>query len=193
MHGKSDFKGGSVRVYLLFLSVFLFTVLLLFSSYTPTAEAVGYGDLNEDGSVDVRDVVKIMRHLLELDLLPQDLQVAADVNGDGIVDINDVVIIKRYVLGLIEEFPIAELDVIDMSRSRAVFIGFLGDTKVVVYIKSYKDIDTISADGKVMAYDVDGDYWETTLYGYDVGDEVVVTAIANQKEQMAVLVVVDVE
>ncbi len=377
MRGKSDRKGGSVRIYL-FLSVFLFTVLLFFSTFTPTAQAVGYGDLTEDGSVDVRDVVMVMRHVLELDLLPQDLQVAADVNGDGRVDVNDVVIIMRYALGLIDEFPVpfvitavadavdinvspgtayaaipfpeqvevtfhdnktrmlevtwaaaadakpaynaqqvgtyrfdgvielpvhvdnpdeltasvnviisddeanddpyewpeqldrppvisyidlanayavtitikseykdlvegvvilgedavqdhnnperwraafedeptladlegkivvvlkdndngdddVELDAIDADRSRAVYIGILDDTKVVVYIKYGKDVDAVTAADTALTYNTDDDYWEATLYGYEAGDEVEVTATAGQNEQTVVLVVVAVE
>jgi len=54
------------------------------------------GDANEDGVVDVGDVIKIKRIILGLDPpMP-----CADVNGDEVIDVGDVIKAKRIILGL---------------------------------------------------------------------------------------------
>lgn len=62
------------------------------------------GDVNNDGAIDVQDVVLTMRQTLNLSGLNEQQKLAADVNGDGAIDVNDVVLIMRYSLGLIESF-----------------------------------------------------------------------------------------
>ena len=57
----------------------------------------GRGDLNNDGIVDIFDVVLCMRQAIGADT--QDPSVA-DMNGDGTVDISDVVLILKKALGL---------------------------------------------------------------------------------------------
>jgi hypothetical protein len=54
------------------------------------------GDMNEDGVVDISDVIRVLRMALNLDAsLP-----CANINGDGIVDIADVILTLRMALGL---------------------------------------------------------------------------------------------
>lgn len=63
------------------------------------------GDVNNDGKVNVVDVMLVMRHALGLDTLdPADLEVA-DVNGDGAVNVQDVTLIMQIALGVDPEDP----------------------------------------------------------------------------------------
>ena len=59
-----------------------------------------YGDVNDDGKIDVKDVVRISRHLAGLQTLTGKALSAADVNGDGSVHVNDVIKLSRYLVGL---------------------------------------------------------------------------------------------
>ncbi len=93
--------GVKVMVLLLIISF----CIMVFYSYTSGAPEVTYGDVTEDGEIDVRDVVVVMQFILELRTLTDDQLRVADVNGDGEVDIRDATLIMRYALGLIDEFP----------------------------------------------------------------------------------------
>ena len=64
-----------------------------------------YGDLNRDGYIDIHDVILVMRHVLSLSALPEDMLQYADVNGDGDINVIDVTMIMRRSLGLINSFP----------------------------------------------------------------------------------------
>lgn len=64
-----------------------------------------YGDLNNDGFIDVHDVVIVMRHVLRIETLNDEIVKYADVNGDGEVNVIDVTMIMRRTLELIKEFP----------------------------------------------------------------------------------------
>ena len=64
-----------------------------------------YGDINNDGDINVVDAVAVMRHILELEELTKHQVLAADVNNDGEVNVIDVSLIMHKALGLIEEFP----------------------------------------------------------------------------------------
>lgn len=59
------------------------------------------GDVNDDGKVNITDVVWLRQHLLGIGPTLSDKQMkAADVNGDGKVNITDVVWLREYLLGL---------------------------------------------------------------------------------------------
>ncbi len=58
------------------------------------------GDVNGDGTVTVRDIILIKRHIVGIEELEGDEFKAADVNGDGVVNVRDLVILKRYMVGL---------------------------------------------------------------------------------------------
>lgn len=99
---KSPRKRAGKKVALVLLSIFL--LLILFS---PTAAAaVMLGDVDGSETVDVRDVVLVMKHILEIELLEDAQKAAADVNGDGDIKVNDVTLIMQYILGIIDEFPV---------------------------------------------------------------------------------------
>ncbi len=66
------------------------------------------GDVNNDGSVDEKDVQLILDY--EAQLLDYELSsVVADVSGDGVIDSNDAVLISQYIEGKFTELP-AEKD-----------------------------------------------------------------------------------
>ncbi len=65
--------------------------------YTP-------GDVNNDGSIDPKDAVLVLRHAAALITLSGDQLKAADVNGDNTVDPKDAVKILRYAAKLITSF-----------------------------------------------------------------------------------------
>lgn len=59
----------------------------------PLKELVVYGQFNNDGVIDEKDIGLLKKHLLNLVTLNE----AADVSGEGNIDILDVVILKRYI------------------------------------------------------------------------------------------------
>ena len=65
--------------------------------YTP-------GDVNNDGSIDPKDAVLVLRHAAALITLSGDQLKAADVNGDNTVDPKDAVKILHYAAKLITSF-----------------------------------------------------------------------------------------
>ena len=60
-----------------------------------------YGDVTDDGIVDIGDAIKILRYDAGLDTLTEDQLIAGEVTGDGIVDIGDAIKILRYDAGLV--------------------------------------------------------------------------------------------
>lgn len=59
-------------------------------------EAMLLGDINEDGFIDISDVILVLRIALGLDQDPG----CSDINNDGSVDISDVILTLRMALGL---------------------------------------------------------------------------------------------
>ena len=62
------------------------------------------GDVNNDGDIDPKDAVLVLRYSADLIPLGKDQQKAADVNGDGSADPKDAVKILRFSAGLIKSF-----------------------------------------------------------------------------------------
>ena len=56
------------------------------------------GDANQDGEVNVIDVVIIVNHILVLELLPSMGVYISDVDGDGSITILDVIQVIQYIL-----------------------------------------------------------------------------------------------
>jgi len=95
-------KRTGSKAALILLSILLF--LMLFTSF---ASAAVLGDVNEDGKINVLDVVLAMQHVLEIDDPPltEAQKTAADVNGNGLINVLDVTLLMQYALGMIDEFP----------------------------------------------------------------------------------------
>ena len=72
-------------------------------------QELNYGDVNEDGAIDIQDVTIIMKHVLALETLDGHLKNIADVNFNGRVNVQDVTLLMQYVLGLIENLPATEI------------------------------------------------------------------------------------
>lgn len=67
---------------------------------TVNDDGVIYGDVNNDGIIDVKDVIQLLRHLVGLTSIPPEQLEVADVNGNGEVTIFDAVYILRYLVGI---------------------------------------------------------------------------------------------
>lgn len=68
--------------------------------------AVNYGSVKCNGTIDVSDAILLLRHIVGLAGLEPLQQVAGDVNGDGRVDVADAILILRRIVGLIDRFPV---------------------------------------------------------------------------------------
>jgi hypothetical protein len=89
------------KITLALLSVFIL-LILLFSAVSAQMP----GDVNNDGYIDIRDVVLVQRHILgyQPPLTAAQL-IVADVNGDGVVNVVDVNLMMQYIQGYINSFP----------------------------------------------------------------------------------------
>ena len=85
----------------------LLTVALLVTSALASisihAVAAIYGDADGDGSVTMKDVLLLRKHIAGLSATVD--SVAADVNGDNSIDMKDVLLMRKFIAGLISEFP----------------------------------------------------------------------------------------
>ena len=59
------------------------------------------GDVNGDGSVDIKDLLRVQKHLLATVSLTGSSSVAADDNYDGKINVQDLLRIQKYILGSI--------------------------------------------------------------------------------------------
>jgi hypothetical protein len=90
------------------LPLIFFTVLFFLLLFSAAASAQMLGDVNDDGLIDIRDVVLVNEHILSHGtLLTAAQQWAADVNSDGIVNVIDASLIMQRALGLIDSFTAA--------------------------------------------------------------------------------------
>lgn len=99
-----SFRRVRSALFVIWLTIF---ALLMFSS---SAAAFKYGDINSDGEINVRDVVLLVRHVLQIEgaTLTAAEQAAADVNGDGLLNVRDITLIMQKSLGHIDEFPVVQ-------------------------------------------------------------------------------------
>jgi hypothetical protein len=72
----------------------------------PSDETVLYGDVNEDKTVDILDVIALNKYLLGISKLQVQQQKNADVDVSGTVDANDSLNILKYALEIIKALPI---------------------------------------------------------------------------------------
>lgn len=62
--------------------------------------SLSQGDIDGDGKVNSRDVLKLQRYILRLENLSDQEKKAADLNGDGKADSKDLLLLKKKILGL---------------------------------------------------------------------------------------------
>ncbi|MEE1126576.1 MAG: dockerin type I repeat-containing protein [Acutalibacteraceae bacterium] len=89
-----------------FLPVFLAILITLSSSICATAvETNKLGDANNDGSVNLIDVIRIQSYVVGSYTGDKNFVSRADVNGDKKVNVVDSIHIMRYIVNLIDRFP----------------------------------------------------------------------------------------
>lgn len=68
------------------------------------ASASVRGDVNNDGVIDIFDVVTCRQNVLKM-FSGGSVDVLADIDGNGMIQVNDLVLLMQYVRGSINEFP----------------------------------------------------------------------------------------
>ncbi|MBC8400151.1 MAG: hypothetical protein H8E14_01540 [Candidatus Marinimicrobia bacterium] len=78
---------------------YLLAILLLTISILASEERDAIGDVNNDGVVNVQDIVMVVGIILEHNEDPTEYELwAADVSGDDYIDVTDIIIIVNYIL-----------------------------------------------------------------------------------------------
>ncbi len=72
---------------------------------TISVECFHYGDVNQDGSIDILDASAISGYLAGRKVITQEQKILADVDRDNIVTSNDAQMITNYAMESITEFP----------------------------------------------------------------------------------------
>lgn len=65
-----------------------------------------YGDTNEDGVINVRDVSYIQKVLAEVETETMEFRFIADVYQDMSVDVRDVTTLQKYIAGIYTQLPV---------------------------------------------------------------------------------------
>ena len=71
-----------------------------------------YGDVNNDGSIDMGDVIATEILMLAIGSgfeVDADAVKRADVDGDGAVTQADIALIEQYIMGSITRFPVEDM------------------------------------------------------------------------------------
>jgi len=83
-------------------SAAIFCIVLILIVSTTAASAIGPGimpgDVNDDGTIDVLDVTIVMKYVLDLEPMPEELKALADINQDGEIDVQDATLIMQRAL-----------------------------------------------------------------------------------------------
>jgi len=116
---KTPIKRTGVITPLVLITIFLF--LIVFSA---SASAAMLGDINNDGVININDVLLVRKHVSGFDPQLTDAQkLVADVNGDGAINVIDVNLLMQMSLGLIDEFPILNKPTLASPADSAVVGG----------------------------------------------------------------------
>lgn len=67
-------------------------------------EQILYGDVNNDGVINVADATLVQKHAADLIKLTDDQLKRADVNFDGVVNVHDSTLIRKYAADIISSF-----------------------------------------------------------------------------------------
>ena len=99
---RRDQTGGGARTYKLTIrkSDSAGVAVPTPSSGSSAGRTYNKGDVNNDGTINIRDIILVKRHIVGMEILTGDAFKAADVNEDGVVNIRDLVILKRYMVGM---------------------------------------------------------------------------------------------
>ncbi len=77
------------------------TVTFNYIDYIPERFRAPYGDVNDDGVVDLLDVTILQRYDANMVQLDEDHAARGDYDQNGVTDIADVVLLQRYLAGMI--------------------------------------------------------------------------------------------
>jgi len=72
----------------------------MYEYYPPTLPPLGPGDINEDGVINVSDVMMVVNHIMDGTQLTEAQQQLADVVQNGIINVNDIVYIIYQILDI---------------------------------------------------------------------------------------------
>lgn len=62
---------------------------------------VVYGEVNNDGKIDLKDVLALRKHLAKMDVETY-IEANADCNGDGVIDMKDVLTLRKFLAHLLD-------------------------------------------------------------------------------------------
>jgi hypothetical protein len=62
------------------------------------------GDVNNDGTIDVSDVMAVINHIVEITSLSGNQLLAADTTRNQVVDVSDAMKIVNYIVGVVSNF-----------------------------------------------------------------------------------------
>ncbi len=65
-------------------------------------QIVIYGDVSGDGQIDILDLLKVQKHIMEASVLENSYNKAADTNQDGVVNIVDLLRVQKHIVGQIK-------------------------------------------------------------------------------------------
>lgn len=169
---KKAVKGLVITIMILAVLVITFFIILilnntkviqlsnldtsLLSDLTNTKKEISYGDVNEDGKMDVDDVTLVEKYL-KSDSKLDDLQKnVADVDGDKEVTAIDVEIMQKKIAGKISAFPVEDASVKlytygDVNEDNAINIDD------VTLIQKYTNQEESLLELQKKAADVNGD------------------------------------
>ena len=76
-----------------------YKITVVNAGITTSLKVAIYGDTSGDGSIDIRDLLVIQKHLVKSKNLKDEYLTSADINKDGLVDIRDLLLEQKYILG----------------------------------------------------------------------------------------------
>ena len=79
------------------------------NAYSCSIQNLNYGDIDDDGAIDVQDVSLLIKHVLAVEVLSENQESIADVNYDGTVNVQDAALLMQYVLGLTDVLTATEV------------------------------------------------------------------------------------
>lgn len=149
-------QSGAKAVALLLIVTLL---ILAFSTMSMSAPGVTLGDVNDDGEINVQDVVLVMQYVIGLRSLTSDQLEAADVNRDGVVNVQDATLIMQHVLGIegIEKFSNQIVSVEDYEETvpygtQVEQIDFPDTVKATLFDGREEDVSVEWEDTSTPAY-----------------------------------------
>ncbi len=81
-------------------AIFILPFLLLMMTQLSSDQRDALGDVNNDGIINVQDIIRVVNIILENDPAPSDYELwAGDVNSDESIDVTDIIILVNFILG----------------------------------------------------------------------------------------------